>query len=207
MSGLDAIDASVVAATVAVILFAIAYSLFRGGHGDPLERLATWARTQSLDYVAPESRTVLATFAGVVSGRRVEVAVTRVARSFASDVPPTNTTVRVGDPADHAACVLQPAGWVMGSDGRAAGAPTPSGDASFDAQWSARGDADDVRRLVTSALREQLLAQDADGLVIELFPRSVAIPMPGVCADTRELDRRLALALALVETLDPHPTA
>jgi hypothetical protein len=85
----------------------------------------------------------------------------------------------------------------MNPDGREAGDAVPSGETSFDERWSARGNPDTVALLVTPALRTRLLAADADGLVIELLARAVAIPMPGVCEDPRELDRRVAVAIAL----------
>jgi len=58
-----------------------------------------------------------------------------------------------------------------------------------------------VARAVTQALRQRLLAADADGLVIELSARAVAIPMPGVCTDVRELDRRVVVATSLLRSL------
>jgi hypothetical protein len=85
----------------------------------------------------------------------------------------------------------------MDPDGHKAGEPVPTGDASFDERWSARGNPDAVEVLVTPTLRARLLTADADGLVIELSARAVAIPMPGVCSEPRELERRVALAIAL----------
>ncbi len=48
-----------------------------------------------------------------------------------------------------------------------------------------------------AGVRARLLQSDAEGLIVEFFPTAVAIPMPGVGADARELDRRLALAVDL----------
>lgn len=224
LSGASSVGIAVAAG--AVVLFTAIFAALRGYGGDPVERLAGWARTRGLAYVPvptpgslPEvgqgpasgrvnvsgdgpvpGRQMLATFAGEIEGRHVEVVVTRVARGLGSDLPPRLTTVMAGSAGGDVACVLQPATWVMDRNGRDAGEPVPTGDASFDERWSARGDADAVARLVTPMLRERLLAADADGLVIELLPRAVAIPIPGVCADPRELDRRMALALSLCPT-------
>jgi hypothetical protein len=186
----------------AVVAFAVIFALLRGFGGDPLERLARWANSTGLHYVAPVSGELLAMFVGQVEGRRVEIRVARVARGFGVDLPTTLTTVTVGSPGGGAVCVLQPAAWVMDRDGHEVGEPVASGDEYFDERWSARADADAdadaVALLVTPGLRARLLAADADGLVIELSPRAVAIPMPGVCSEARELDRRLTLALALI---------
>jgi len=182
----------------AVVAFAVIFALLRGFGGDPLERLARWANSMGLHYVAPVNGELLAVFVGQVEGRRVEIRVARVARGFGVDLPTTLTTVTVGSPDGGAVCVLQPAAWVMDRDGHEVGEPVASGDEYFDERWSARAAADAAALLVTPGLRARLLAADADGLVIELSPRAVAIPMPGVCSEARELDRRLAVALALI---------
>ena len=182
----------------AVVAFAVIFALLRGFGGDPLERLARWANSTGLHYVAPVNGELLAVFVGQVEGRRVEIRVARVARGFGVDLPTTLTTVTVGSPDGGAVCVLQPAAWVMDRDGHEVGEPVASGDEYFDERWSARAAADAAALLVTPGLRARLLAADADGLVIELSPRAVAIPMPGVCSEARELDRRLAVALALI---------
>jgi hypothetical protein len=196
--GLPAGVTGVAIAAVAVgVVLAGTFAIMKGYGRDPLERLAGWARARGLEYAAPTRDDVLATFAGEIEGRRVEVVVTRVARGLGSDLPPRVTTVTVGDHGNRPICTLQPAGWVLDRDGRALGERVLTGDASFDEQWSVRGDADGVALLVTPALRARLLAADADGLVIELSARAVAIPMPGVCTDPRELDRRMALAMSM----------
>jgi hypothetical protein len=198
MSGLSGADVGMLGAAGAVVLFAILYALLRGDRRDPLERLARWAASRGLHYVAPVSGELLATFVGQVEGRAVEIRVERAARGFGVDLPATLTTVTVGSPGGAAVCVLQPAAWVMDRDGREASETVPSGDADFDAKWSARGpDAIAVARCLLPGVRARLLDADADGLIVELFPAAVAIPMPGLVADARELERRLGLALAL----------
>ena len=97
-----------------------------------------------------------------------------------------------------AVCVVQPAAWVLDRDGHHVGEATPTGDAAFDARWSARcGDVEAATRYLSPNVRLRLLKPDADGLVIEIAAHSIAIPMPGVCADPLELNRRLDLVLAL----------
>ncbi|NTV39703.1 MAG: hypothetical protein HGA51_07070 [Demequinaceae bacterium] len=206
MGGVDGVSVGILAAAGAVVLFAIVYALLRGGRGDPLERLAAWARTRGLDYVPPESERLVASFVGELDGRSVEVAVERVPRAFGNELPTRLTTITVGESRRSTVCALQPAEWVLDRDGREVGERVPSGDATFDGKWSARGnDPDAVALLVTAPLRERLLEADAEGLIVELAIGSVAIPMPGVCADPRELDRRLALALALAQAIGPAP--
>ena len=196
--GLPAGVTGVAIAAVAVgAVLAGGFAVMKGYGRDPLERLAGWARARGLEYAAPTSDDVVATFAGVVGGAQVQVAVTRVARGFGVDLPPRLTTIAVGNASSPPRCEVQPAAWVMDRDGREAGEPVPTGDATFDERWSVRGDADAVELLVTPARRTRLLAADADGLVIELSARAVAIPLPGVCTDPRELDRRVAVAIAL----------
>lgn len=217
LSGVPSVSIAVVVAAVAAVIFAAAFAVLRGYGGDPVERLAAWARTRGLSYVAPEGLPsasgamdaiappgdggVLATFAGEIEGLPVEVVVTRVARRLGSDLPPRLTTITAGSVGGDAVCVLQPAAWIMDQDGRKADEPVSTGDASFDERWAARGEAEVVARLVTPALRGRLLAADADGLVIEVSPRAVAIPLPGVCTNSRELDRRVAVATSLLTSL------
>ncbi len=196
-----------IAAVAVGAVLAGAFALLKGYGRDPLERLAGWASARGLEYVAPASEDVVATFVGVVEGTQVEVAVTCVARGFGVDLPSRLTTVTAGSgagsgaadaaPAGAPVCEVQPATWVMDRDGGKAATPVPSGDALFDERWSVRGDADAVALLVTPEVRTRLLAGDADGLVVELSPTAVTIPMPGVCVDPGELDRRLTLVLAL----------
>jgi len=191
-----------VAAAGVAVLIGVIYAALRGHRGDPLERLASWAQGRGLDYVAPQSDTVLATFVGELEGVHVDVEVTRVSRGMGVDLPTRLTTVTAGSAADAPAggpvCVLQSAAWVLDRDGREAGERIASGDTGFDERWSARGaDADAVALVLSPAMRACLMEADAEGLVIEVTPGSVAIPMPGVCADPHELDRRLNLALAL----------
>jgi len=196
--GLPAGVTGVAIAAVAVgAVLAGAFAIMKGYGRDPLERLAGWARARGLEYAASTKDDVLATFAGEIEGRHVEVVVTRVARGLGSDLPPRLTAVMAGSAGGDATCVLQPASWIMDREGRKAGAPVPTGDAFFDERWAARGNPDEVALLVTPSLRTRLLAADADGLVIELSARAAAIPMPGVCTDPRELDRRMALAISL----------
>jgi len=198
INGLDGVDVGMVAAVGAAVLFGVVYAALRGDRGDLLERLASWAQGRGLDYVAPQSDTVLATFVGEVDGIHIEVEVTRVARGLGVDLPTRLTTVTAGTAGSQPACVLQPAAWVVDRDGHQVGEAVPSGDAHFDARWSARGvDADAVSRLLPPAVRARLLEADAEGLIIEVIPGAVAVPMPGVCADPHELDRRLNLAVAL----------
>ena len=202
INGLDGVDVGMVAAAGAAVLIGVIYAALRGHRGDPLERLASWAQGRGLDYVAPQSDTVLATFVGELEGGRVDVEVTRVSRGLGVDLPTRLTTVTAGPAADARVggpvCVLQPAAWVLDRDGHEAGEPIASGDAAFDERWSARGaDADSVALVLSPALRACLMGADAEGLIIEVASGSVAIPMPGVCADPHELDRRLNLALAL----------
>lgn len=187
------------AAAGAAVLFAVIYAFLRGNRGDPLERLAAWAQNRGLQYVAPQSEAVLATFVGEIGGERVTVEVTRVARGFGVDLSTRLTTVSVGSaedaPTGRPSCVLQSAEWVLDRDGRAVVEAVPSGEARFDERWSARGvDADAVSQVLSPALRARLLEADAEGLIIEVTPGFVAIPMPGVCADAAELDRRVAVA-------------
>jgi hypothetical protein len=186
-----------IAAVAVGAVLAGAFALLKGYGRDPLERLAGWARARGLEYVAPASEDVVATFVGVVEGTQVEVAVTRVARGFGVDLPSRLTTIAVGDAVASPQCEVQPATWVMDRDGGKAVAPVPSGDALFDERWSTRGGADAVGRLLSHKVRSRLLAGDADGLVVELSQTAVAIPMPGVCSDAQELERRLTLALDL----------
>ncbi len=204
--GLGVVDVGIIAAAGAVVLFAIAYAMLGAGRGDPLERMAAWARTRGLEYVAPASDQVLATFIGDRDGYRMEIQVARVARRFGDDLPTRLTTVTVGSGVAASAvepmCTLQSAAWVLDRDGREVGERVPSGDSDFDATWSARGaDADAVRRLLSPQLRSRLLDADARGLVVEVAAGLVAIPMPGVCADALELDRRVAVAIALATVL------
>ncbi len=200
----------ILVAAGAAILFAIAYAMLRAGRFDPLERIAAWARTRGLEYVAPASDQVLATFVGDVHGLQVEVTVARVARGFGNDLPTRLTTVTAGFGADAfgvafggaPVCVLQPAAWVLDRDGREVGERVPSGDPDFDAMWSARGaDADAQRRVLSPQLRSRLLEPDVEGLIIEVTNGGVAIPMPGVCAEALELDRRVAVTIALARVL------
>ena len=196
----------ILAAAGAAVLFAIAYAMLRAGRLDPLERIAAWARTRGLEYVAPASHQVLATFVGDVDGLHVEVMVARVARGFGNDLPTRLTTVTAGFGADAfggaPVCALQPAAWVLDRDGREVGERVPSGDPDFDAIWSARGaDADAQRRVLSPQLRSRLLEPDVEGLIIEVTNGGVTIPMPGVCADALELDRRVAVAIALARVL------
>ena len=215
LSGVSSVTIAVAAG--AVVLFAAVFAVLRGYGGDPVERLAGWARTRGLSYVAPEGLAfasgamdaiappaddgVLATFAGVIEGLPVEVVVARVARRLGSDLPPRLTTTTAGTPGGAVECVLQPAAWVLDRDGNDPGERRLTGDRDFDERWAARGEAGAVARAVTQALRQRLLAADADGLVIELSARAVAIPMPGVCTDVRELDRRVVVATSLLRSL------
>lgn len=220
MGSLSGADVGMASAAGAVVVFAIAYALMRSDRRDPLERLGAWASDQGLGYVAPESDASLASFTGEVDGFRIEVSVRRVGRSFGNDLPTRVTSVAVArvavcvaEPEPGAAgvaarasetrvCTVQPAAWVLDTQGRAVGDSVPSGDEAFDAEWSARGaDVDAVRGVLTSALRERLLHADARGLVIEIATDSITIPMPGLCADAHELDRRLALAVTLAHHL------
>ncbi len=207
MAGVSGADVGMVSAAAAVVIFAIAYALMRSDRRDPLEHLAAWAQTNGLAYMAPESEAILATFTGEVDGFHVEVSAARVARGFGNDLPTRVTTVTVGRSATRGTriCALQPAAWVLDMEGRPAGDSVPSGDEAFDAEWSARGaDADASRGVLTTALRERLLHADARGLVIEIASSSVAIPMPGLCSDARELDTRMNVALALARELLDH---
>ncbi len=213
MGGLSGADVGIVVAGGAVVLFAIAYALLRGDRRDPLERLAAWATVSGLDYVPPDNPSELASFVGERDGYRVEVMVERVARGFGNDMPTRLTTVTVGPVGGPKAAAsvgavlftLQPAAWVLDKDGRAVGESVPSGDEGFDATWSARGvDASAIKRALSPSLRRRLMEVDAEGLVIEIATDSVAIPMPGICADSRELDRRMGLASALARALLDH---
>ena len=215
IGGVGAVDVGMLAAAGAVALFAVVYAMMRGGRGDPLERIAAWATTHGLEYVAPESDRDVARFVGEIDGSRIEVLVVRVARGLGNDLPTRLTTVTVAPVIDTGAaaegaegaggapvCVLQPAEWVVDRDGRALGEPVPSGDATFDAVWSARGiDSDSVRRVLSPRARSRLLEADAEGLIIEVANGSVSIPMPGVGADVGELDGRLAVARGLSQLL------
>jgi len=206
INGLDGVDVGIMAAAGVAVLIGVLYALLRGNRGDPLERLAAWAQGRRLEYVAPPGDAVLATFVGEVDGMRVAVEVTRVARGFGVDLPTRLTTVTVGggDPApagmpvSEPVCALQPAEWVLDRDGLEVGAALPSGDERFDQRWSARGaDAEAVSQVLSPAVRARLMESDAEGLIVEVRRGSVTIPMPGVCADARQLDRRLTLAMNL----------
>lgn len=208
MDGLSAADVGLVSAAGAVVVFAVVYALLRGDRRDPLERVAAWARLRGLEYVAPGTASILATFSGRIGGLPVGVTVERVARGFGVDLPTKITTVAVGVPVDGSltapACLLQPAPWVLDRDGRALVKPVSSGDADFDAKWAARGiEADAARRLLNPEVRARLMEADAQGLIFELLPGKVIVPMPGLCSDAGELDRRVAVASGVFLALAP----
>lgn len=192
------IDIAIVGALVAGVALAGAFALLRGYGRDPLERLSRWASGRGLEYVPPVEPDEIASFVGVVENHRVEVRVRRVPGRRLVDLPPQVTTIAVGAAGADTVAVIQPAAWVLDSAGRALTAPLSTGDAAFDARWSAYvtdpDDAGALAALLSPAMRERLLRPDAEGLVIELSSGGVAIPMPGVCAEPRELDRRLAIA-------------
>ncbi len=204
------VNVGMVAAAGAVALFAVVYAMLRGHKGDPLDRMAAWAQSRGLEYVASMNDRVLARFMADIDGSQIEVIVKRVPRGFGNDLPTRLTTVTAGSGLETneamatsvPVCALQPAEWVLDRDGLELGARVPSGDAAFDAVWSARGaDSNSVWRILSPQARLRLLEADAEGLIIEVSPGSVSIPMPGVCADARELDRRLAVARGLARLL------
>lgn len=201
----------IAAAMAAVAVFAAIYVAVKGGSGDPLETLAKWARTRGLEYVAPISAEVVATFARELDGVSSQVTVSRVGRRIGDDLPTRLTTTRafVGGALPHSEsvpgdflCTVQPAEWVLDREGHRVGETVPSGDPAFDSTWAVRGaDAAAVIAVLRPAVRSRLMEPDAKGLIVEIASGSVAIPMPGVCSDPRELDRRLAVATSIAKAL------